>query len=305
MSKITIITPTFNRQKQLHRLYLSLKNQSCKDFDWLIIDDGSTDETSAYVKKIISENELDIRYIHRENGGKHRALNQGVKEVSSELIFIVDSDDVLPNQSIEIILKYHDKYKNYNKDIDKQCKRPICGYSFLRCHEDGSVNTAYFPKDEFIDSYLNVRINGRIAGDKAEVFYSEILKSYPFKEFEGENFMPEDALWMKISEKYDMVHINENVYICEYLEGGLTKTGRKMKIKSPLGMMYRSSVYIKSPSVNIKTRIKMIMLLLIYGRFAGRKPSKKSLNSFLNILLYYLEYLPSYVIYSIWLKSLQ
>ena len=297
MSLITIITPTYNRINRLPALYESLKNQTCKDFEWFVVDDGSTDGTCDYLEEISRENKISFKYITQSNGGKHRALNNGIRQINTELTFIVDSDDVLPYNSIEIILRYHNKYKDYND----RCK-PLCGYSFLRCHEDGRVNTAYFPKDELIDSFCNVRINGNIAGDKAEVFYTDILKKYPFAEFEGEKFMPEDAVWMQMSSKYDMVHINENIYTCEYLEGGLTKTGRKMKINSPYGMMLRSETYLDEREVNLKTKLKMMLLLIIYSHFAACDNSKYKAKHGLG---WYVCFLPASIIYLKWRKELE
>ena len=230
MEKITVITPTYNRGDMLERLYRSLLGQTAKDFCWLVVDDGSGDGTEALVKRWSEENKIKICYQKQENGGKHRALNAGIRRIESPLTFIVDSDDYLPEDSIRIILEYHNKFAG---------TPGICGYSFLRFYSNGEVNTAYFPINEEIDTYLKVRINGGIGGDKAEVFFTDVLKEYPFPEFRGEKFMPEDTVWMMMSEKYAMVHINECVYISDYLEGGLTRSGRRMKIYSPKGMMLR------------------------------------------------------------------
>lgn len=261
MKTITIITPTYNRAVLLRRLYKSLKEQTNSDFEWLIVDDGSTDDTQAVIQEFEKENLIGVQSIRQDNGGKHRALNRGISGIKTELTFIVDSDDYLPVDAVDIILRYHNKYHGRRTDL--------CGYSFLRCYEDGSVNTAYFKKDEEIATFCEVRINGNIGGDKAEVFYTEILKKYPFPEYEGEKFLPEDLVWMRMSGPYQMVHINQCIYISEYLEGGLTKTGRAMKIYSPRGMMSRSKVYLQDNTVNLKTTVKMMMLYIIYGRFAS------------------------------------
>lgn len=262
MDFLTIITPTYNRAHLLPRLYESLLKQTNQEFRWLVIDDGSDDGTEFLIRKYQQDGNLTVLYDRQTNGGKHRALNRGVSQIDSELTFIVDSDDYLPAQAVEIVAEYHKKYKGY-KETEK-----LCGYSFLRCHGDGRVNTAYFPQDELIDTYLSVRINGGIGGDKAEVFYTDILKQYPFPEYEGEKYMPEDVVWMRMSGPYRMVHINQNVYICDYLEGGLTKTGRKMKIHSPRGMVLRSQIYLNCREVRLKIKIKMMMLYIIYGHFA-------------------------------------
>lgn len=257
---LTILTPAFNREKELVRLYDSLKKQTCRDFEWLVVDDGSRDNTREKVIAWQEEEILPIRYLPKENGGKHTALNVGISAIKSVLTFIVDSDDWLPEKAVETILKYHRKYSD---------TPGLCGYSFLRFYPDGRVNEAFFPENEKIDTYVNARINGGIAGDKAEVFFTDILKKYPFPVYKEEKFLPEDLIWVRISGPYQMVHINECIYISEYLEGGLTKSGRRMKMKSPKGMTARSLVYLQDEKVCRKAKLKMMLLYQVYGRLAG------------------------------------
>ena len=293
MEKITVITPTYNRGDMLERLSRSLLGQTAKDFCWLVVDDGSGDGTEALVKRWSEENKIKICYQKQENGGKHRALNAGIRRIESPLTFIVDSDDYLPEDSIRIILEYHNKFAG---------TPGICGYSFLRFYSNGEVNTAYFPINEEIDTYLKVRINGGIGGDKAEVFFTDVLKEYPFPEFRGEKFMPEDTVWMMMSEKYAMVHINECVYISDYLEGGLTRSGRRMKIYSPKGMMLRSKVYLENNKVCLKVKIKMQLLYIIYSRFAGMSRTEAA-GQLSGRGLFYLLYIPGVLIQKRWGKE--
>lgn len=272
MNKLTILTPTYNRAAYLKKLYLSLVQQTEQEFEWLVVDDGSTDETQELLGSFARENKVRMRCLRQENGGKHRALNYGIAQINTELTFIVDSDDFLPENAVQTILRYHEKYyQSFLESVEDKTDTSVklCGYSFLRAHADGKVNTAYFPENELIGTYRDVRINGGIGGDKAEVFYTKILRQFPFPEFEGEKFLPEDLVWMQMSGPYQMVHINENVYICDYLEDGLTRTGRRMKIYSPRGMMLRSRVYLEDSGVRLRTRLKMMLLYLIYGRIAG------------------------------------
>lgn len=291
---ITILTPTYNRASLLRRLYTSLVKQTCKEFVWLVIDDGSSDETQQLIKEFQDENLLSIYYEKQVNGGKHRALNKGIAQITTPLTYIVDSDDYLPDNAVEVILCYYEKYRE---------RQDLCGYSFLRCYEDGTVNTAYFKVDEEIDTFCNIRINGNIGGDKAEVFYTDILKEYPFPEYEGEKFLPEDLVWMQMSGKYQMVHINKCTYISEYLEGGLTKTGRAMKIYSPIGMMHRSWVYLADKNVCLKVKVKMMMLYIIYGKFAKIKMGDL-IKEVKQKLLFVFLLIPSQVIYRKWKKEL-
>lgn len=289
MSRVTILTPAYNRAEYLPRLYESLEAQTNRDFRWLVVDDGSEDGTGELIASFLG-GKTDVRYIKQKNSGKHTALNRGIREITSELTFIVDSDDYLPENAVETILAYHEKYRGTSG---------LCGYSFLRCHGDGRVNTAYFPTDELIGSYAEVRINGGIGGDKAEVFYTEILKQYPFPVFAGEKFLPEDVVWMQMSGPYQMVHINQNIYYCDYLEGGLTKSGKRMKIHSPRGMVLRSEIYLNDPSICAKVKVKMMLLYQIYGAF-GKLPARELKKRTRERLLWYLCRVPARILYLWW-----
>lgn len=312
MNEITILTPTYNRAEYLPRLYESLLKQSDQGFEWLVVDDGSEDGTGELLERYLRDARLTIRYIRQENGGKHRALNRGIREINTQLTFIVDSDDYLPENAVGLIREYHARYRTqYLESIREDAlhqtgenpnRTLLCGYSFLRCHSDGRVNTAYFPENEMIGTYRDVRINGGIAGDKAEVFYTEILKKYPFPVFEGEKFLAEDLVWMQMSGPYRMVHINENVYYCDYLPGGLTDSGHRMKMHSPKGMTLRSAVYLQDPQVKFSVTLKMMLLYEIYGEVAGyqkRELYRKSGHPF----LYAVCVLPAKIIREKWKKE--
>lgn len=294
--KITVITPTYNRGENLHKLYSSLKEQTNKEFVWLVIDDGSSDNTEDIMKKLINKNELVIEYYKKQNGGKHTALNMGIKKIQTELTFIVDSDDWLEKNAIERINLYHEKYKMDDK---------ICGYSFLRKYSNGTINGKLFNKNEIVDDYINVRINGEDTNaDKAEVWKTKCLKEYPFPEFPGEKFLGEDVVWMQLALKYKMVFINEPIYISEYLANGLTKNRRKNNIKSPNGCYYRAKITIdisKYKSINFKYLIKNVMQYIIYGKFSGRrfKELRRECN---RTVLYYILYPISVIIYYRWRK---
>ena len=147
---LTIITPTYNRRKKIEILWKSLLNQTNQNFEWLIVDDGSTDHTGDMIEQMRKESSIVIRYIYKENGGKHTALNAGISTIESELTFIVDSDDYLTNDAVDSIIKIHNKYHDHDE---------LCGYSFLRAFPDGSINGKHFKSSEMIGSYIDIRIN--------------------------------------------------------------------------------------------------------------------------------------------------
>lgn len=259
---ITVLTPTFNRGGELQSLWNSLQKQTVKDFEWLVVDDGSTDGTKDLITQLQEKSDFPIRYIYKNNGGKHTALNVGIQTICSELTFIVDSDDCVTDDAVESILKIHKKYRSQNS---------ICGYAFLRAFPDGKVNGKKFDVDEKIGSYIDVRVNGDDTGaDKAEVFKTHCLKEFPFPEYPNEKFLGEDLVWVRMARKYQMVHINKAIYIGNYLEDGLTNNRRKHNIASPIGCMHRAEEFMES-DLKTRYRIKGGLQYIVYGRFAGVK----------------------------------
>ena len=259
---ITVLTPTFNRGGRLQSLWDSLQKQTVKDFEWLVVDDGSTDGTKDLITQLQEKSDFPIRYIYKNNGGKHTALNVGIQTICSELIFIVDSDDCVTDDAVESILKIHKKYRSQNN---------ICGYAFLRAFPDGKVNGKKFDVDEKIGSYIDVRVNGDDTGaDKAEVFKTHCLKEFPFPEYPNEKFLGEDLVWVRMARKYEMVHINKAIYVGNYLEDGLTNNRRKHNIASPIGCMHRAEEFMES-DLKTRYRIKGGLQYIVYERFAGVK----------------------------------
>ena len=183
---ISILTPTYNRAHTLPRLYKSLKQQTMKDFEWIIVDDGSTDNTKYIVEKWIKEiNLFNIIYIKQKNGGKHRALNKGIPHAKYDYIYIVDSDDYLTDDAVE-------KIHLWISTIDNKSK--FAGVSGLKgkITDKGMIIIGQFPsKLEFIDATNLERKSKKLLGDKAEVYRKDILLKYPFPEFEGEKFLTE------------------------------------------------------------------------------------------------------------------
>lgn len=224
--KISIITATYNREKLLSRLYESLCEQTCKDFEWIIIDDGSVDNTEKLIKSYIYEELLDITYIKKSNGGKHTAMNKGTEIAKYEFSFFVDSDDYLPENSIETIcdkIALIETYPNYAN---------ICGI----CGDKQDIQKNAIKsglKNEFLGNYLDFRYELKIKGDKAEVFKTDILRKFKFPEFEGEKFCPEALIWNRIALYYDMLFIKETIYFCEYQDEGLTSKIYEIRKKSP------------------------------------------------------------------------
>ena len=277
---ITIITPTYNRAYTLNKLYKSLVNQTNNKFEWLIIDDGSTDNTKTIIENYIKENKIKIKYFYKKNGGKHRALNYGIKKINSELTFIVDSDDWLIPTAIEKILKIHEKYKFNEK---------IACYSFHRVFPNGKISGPHYEKKEFIDNYIKYRINKHIVGEGAEIVKTKYFKEIPFLEIDNEKFLSEGYFWIKLAMKYDTVYIDEGIYVFNYLEDGLTKNLKKLRNRNPKGIVEIQKLYFNN-KFNIIAKIKAIIKYITYGKIA--KIDKYNLYKECNCKIIYVLFYP-------------
>ncbi|MCI8527569.1 MAG: glycosyltransferase family 2 protein [Lachnospiraceae bacterium] len=216
---LTIFTPTYNRAYTLPKLYHSLCRQTDDNFEWLIIDDASSDDTEDLIRHWQEDkSKFLIRYYKQEHGGKHRAINKGVKLAQGDFFFIVDSDDVLSDDAV----------KQVNVWADMVRKDPgIAAVSGLRVSKEGKV-WGGFPQisNEYIDASGFERRKYGLEGDKAEIYKTEVLRKFQFPEFEDEYFMTEDVCWLNIAAAgYKIRWYNRPIYICEYLEDGLTNSG--------------------------------------------------------------------------------
>lgn len=221
---ITVFTPTYNRANLIYRLYQSLCKQTYKNFEWVVVDDGSSDNTEEILRNIINQNKINVRYYKQENQGKHIAINKGVEKAKGDLFFIVDSDDFLTNDSLEIINNKYLEVKDISEIGAVAGRRGyICG---------GCIGTKEI-YDDVVMTSLDFRFKKKIKGDMAEVFKIEVLKQFPFPKFEGEVFCPEALVWQMIDAKYKTLWFSRIVYRCEYLKGGLTDNSFIIRKRSP------------------------------------------------------------------------
>ncbi len=222
---ITVCTPAYNRADRLPYLYHSLCAQSCRDFEWLVVDDGSTDGTRTLIDTYISENIIDIRYIRKTNGGKHTAINTGVSHARGQWTFIVDSDDRLTADAIAWICE---------KTAEVYGLPHIAGISGFRCHESGEIIGGNRDFGHIDANALDIRTIHGVRGDQAEVFRTAVLRQYPFPEIPDERFCPEALVWHRIARQYSLRYYSHPIYICEYLPDGLTDHIISARRHSPL-----------------------------------------------------------------------
>lgn len=225
MNKITVFTPTFNRGYLMNKLFHSLNSQTNKHFEWLIVDDGSIDQTGELVETFKEQADFEIRYFYQQNGGKHRAINHGLDLARGELFFIVDSDDSLTEDAIE---KIFNNYSGIAFD------NSFAGIAFNRGFSKKRIVGETF-EGTYIDCDNLHRAKYNILGDKAEVYRTDILKSIKFPVVDGENFMSEVVLWNEVARRgYKLRWFNDIIYFCDYLEDGLTKNSEKILFNNPV-----------------------------------------------------------------------
>ena len=270
---ITVFTPTYNRGNLLNRLYQSLCRQNYKEFEWIIVDDGSLDDTSSIVNIIQDKHpcgDFSILYYKKENGGKHTAVNTGVQKAHGDLFFIADSDDILPPNALQTVAEIWEQAK-YDNSIGG-----ICGFD--GGINDGSIIGTGFPKEVHLlnielSNHINigyidattrdVRFKLKVDGDMKEVFRTSVLREYPFPEIKGERFCPEVLVWNRIASKYKLRHINKIIYLVEYQQDGITSAITRSRMNSPITS---TMTYAEMLDYNISLRWK-IRSAINYWRF--------------------------------------
>lgn len=249
---ITVFTPTFNRAHLLPVLYESLCTQTFDDFEWLIVDDGSVDNTEEVVRGFQKENRITISYYKKKNGGKHRAVNYGVQKARGALFFIVDSDDKLPVNSLNLVNEHYQSIK------DDDSFAGVCG---LKAYFNGELLPGKIDYEVLecrgLDYYYRRKSNA--GGDIAEVVVkTSVIKEYPFPEYADEKFCAESAIWNPICNKYKFRYFNKVIYLCEFLEDGLSANSLRSRMKCPKSAMhiYKELCLCEVPfSVKIKAAI--------------------------------------------------
>ena len=268
---ITVFTPTYNRAYILPKLYESLCHQTCKDFEWLIVDDGSTDETEDLLSKWKKENFINLNFIKRENDGKSTAINLGVQIAKGKLFFIVDSDDFLTDDAIQ-------KISCDEKLIEtKKIAFSVAGFCYRRRnYRTGEVIASSDVSLPEMASSLELAFKYHQAGDKAEVFYTEILKKFPFPKIENNKFVPEALIWYRISAAgFKLIIKDCAIYNCDYISDGYTKNfNRNLKNNSKgFSLFYKECLSYKE--IPFFTKCKYLIRFFQCQLFSIQKKLRK------------------------------
>ena len=225
--KISILTPTYNRARELENLYSSLviNSNSNIDFEWLIMDDGSTDKTKIIVENLIKQNIIKIDYHYQKNKGKMAAINNLMPYVTGDVVFVCDSDDFLITGALDIIKKHVDKLLSDDK---------VYALVFLKQTEKGKISGNKFPKNDYRSDMFSLYFREKMNGEKILVFKTSIRKNYMHELEADEKFVTEARMYHKMDLDYDIIGINEPIMvISDYRKDGYTKNIQKIFKENP------------------------------------------------------------------------
>jgi glycosyltransferase involved in cell wall biosynthesis len=271
----TIFTPTYNRSISLNKLYRSLKIQTFKDFEWIIVDDGSKDNTKEVVEKFMNDNILNIRYYYQTNKGKQFAYNEAVKHAKGRLFICIDDDDYYIDYGLEIIRNEWENIKNSND---------YAGLGFLSAYSNGEIIGKKYPKDIFDSNHIEIYSKYKLKGDKVLVFKTKVLKRYPFPIVQAERFITEAIIYNRIAQKYKFRYVNKVIEIKEYRQDGLSNNIIKIKKKYPLGYILYYNEYLGC-KVRLKDKLIAAIWYTIFCQYIGKKNYIKESKKPLLILI--------------------
>lgn len=246
MKKLTVFTPTYNRAYCLSKCYDSLKRQTNKDFIWLIIDDGSTDNTKDLVSNWQTENLIDIQYIWQENQGMHGAHNTAYELIETDLNVCIDSDDYLPDNAVEKILGLWEREGSGN----------VSGLIGLDSFTDGTVIGSKLPDNLKTSTLFNLYYKYGVTGDKKLVYRTELTKKFPYPRFENEKYVGLAYKYYKLDQEYEMLLMNDVLCYVEYLPDGSSLNMLNQYRKNPKGFAFYRKELMKLPFVNWRFKFK-------------------------------------------------
>ena len=237
MKMLTIFTPTYNRGYCLETCYKSLVDQTCKDFIWLIIDDGSTDGTKALVGKWIKEKKIEIRYHWQENQGMHGAHNTAYEQIDTELNVCIDSDDHLQKDAVE---KINGFWKQYGS-------QKVSGIIGLDAEIHGQIIGSKLPKALKTSNLFDLYYKYGVTGDKKLVYRTVLTKKYPYPIFKNEKYVGLAYKYYLLDQEYEMLLMNEVICHVEYLADGSTLNMLHQYRRNPKGFAFYRKELMKLP----------------------------------------------------------
>ncbi len=256
MKLLTIYTPAYNRREHLKKAYDSLVRQTLDDFVWLVVDDGSTDGTCELMEELIAEKKIEIKYIKKENGGKHTATNTAFENCDTELIMVaLDSDDYLKENAVSEIKK---DYISTDKKFS--------GYIYMKEDEKGELYAETFRDGLRSMSWQEAIVGGHFDGEALLVLKSEYAKKFSYPVIEGEKFFTEAYVYLQMKDPF--FWSRESIYVAEYLEDGYTKNIMGSFTKNPVSFAMYNDLRMKLFGSPIK-KIKYAAYYCGFSRLGG------------------------------------
>ena len=282
--KFSILTATYNRAKCLPKLYESLiKNKSSNyEIEWLIMDDGSKDETENLIKDYIAKNKIEIKFFKQQNQGKMTAINNLAQYVTGEIWIECDSDDYFTDGAFDKIKDLYEKNKE---------RKDIYAFAFLKIDQNGNNMGNTFKKEETTMFDLYFKDGG--TGEKALAFITEVRKKYRYELEHNERFVTEARMYHKMDKDYKMICNNEYMMVCEYQEEGYTKNINKEFVNNPFGYymyFYEILNYMDMKGVSFGKRLYIIKHFILFGYLTGQKG--KNVSTFFNNILIAILWIP-------------
>lgn len=287
--KITILTPTYNRANLLDKLYTSIliNNNNCNEVEveWLIMDDGSSDNTKRVAEEYVKENIITVRYFYQENQGKMGAINNLMKYATGDLIIECDSDDFFSKDAFKIILKSL-----------RECKDLAETYAlvFLKFTTTGENMGNNFPDDNYTSTMFDLYFKEGITGEKALVYNASIRKQYTYELEHDEKFVTEARLHHKMDLSHTIRCFNNPIMICEYKPDGYTKNINKLFKQSPFGYYeYFKEIFDQNLNgVTFKKRMYIYKHYILFSVLTKQKHPIKNVNGLINKLIVGILYIP-------------
>jgi glycosyltransferase involved in cell wall biosynthesis len=246
MKTLTVFTPTYNRAYCLHQCYESLVRQTCKDFIWLVIDDGSTDHTMDIIGKWKDDNLIEIQYIWQENQGMHGAHNTAYEAIETELNVCIDSDDYMPDDAVEKILTLWKEKGNKN----------VSGIIGLDSYTNGEIIGTKLPSAIDSSTLFDLYHKHGVSGDKKLVYRTELTKQFPYPVFENEKYVGLAYKYYMLDRQFKMLLLNEVLCCVEYLADGSSLNMLRQYRKNPNGFAFYRKELMKLPFVKLSFKYR-------------------------------------------------
>lgn len=260
MKTLTVFTPTYNRAYCLHLCYESLLRQKSSDFEWLIIDDGSTDHTRELVQQWIDDKKISIRYIYKENGGMHTGYNVAYENIFTELAVCIDSDDYMTDDAVEKIISFWNKNK-----ADK-----YAGMICLDITSRGEIIGTELPKIKSATVYDLYNRMG-VRGDKKQIYRPELIRPFRSPEFAGEKLFPTCYKYFQVDLTHEMLIYNEPVVVVEYMPDGYTKNIIKLYKKNLQSYLFYRKFIMTYPKATLWHKYRFAIHYVAESLLAGDK----------------------------------